>query len=150
MRGRSILDDVTIDELLQMREQGMTNAEIADALDVGVNTVVRYIGKQPKGLRKPYERKEPRPVEPKHEETAPTACLVVQNREIELHGLHGKYTVSCKEREVLASVNIFEDMDVVISLDDIENIVKKLGEISAELQAIARKVNELNVSNEMW
>lgn len=44
---------VNISELLAMREQGLTNYQIAERLGVTYRTIVSYIGKQPKGLRAP-------------------------------------------------------------------------------------------------
>lgn len=145
-----MLDDVTIDEMLQMREQGMGNQDIADALGTTVATVRKYIGNQPKELYKarggyhpPKPKKEPEP-EPS------TAFLVVQNREIELHGLQGKYMVDCKGRSVLVDINIFGEQTFTLSLDDVESIAEKLTGFVGELKAIARKVDELAVKNEMW
>lgn len=44
---------VSISEFLAMREQGLTNYQIAERLGVTYRTIVSYIGKQPKGLRAP-------------------------------------------------------------------------------------------------
>lgn len=44
-----LLYDVSMAELLRLREEeGMTNREIAEHLDVSVATIYRYLGKQPK------------------------------------------------------------------------------------------------------
>lgn len=37
---------VTADEMLQLREQGLSNHDIAKSLDISYATVVRYIGRQ--------------------------------------------------------------------------------------------------------
>lgn len=153
MRGKRLLDEVTVDELMQMREgQGMTNQQIADALDVNVNVIRRYIGNQPKGIRKPREYKAE---EPKKQEAAPapaaSACLVVQNREIELKGVCGSYMIDCKNRQMYADVNLFgEEKNLVMSIDDIPGIIGKMDEFKAELQAIAAKMDALTMQNEMW
>lgn len=47
MSRRRLTNSVSVDELLKMRESGMTNFDIARSLDVSVNTVRRYIGNQP-------------------------------------------------------------------------------------------------------
>lgn len=47
MSRRRLTDSVSVDELLKMRESGMTNSDIARALDVSYYTVLRYIGNQP-------------------------------------------------------------------------------------------------------
>lgn len=38
--------DISADEMLRMREDGMSNHDIAAALDISIVTVRRYIGKQ--------------------------------------------------------------------------------------------------------
>lgn len=57
MRGKSLIKDVSVNELLALREQGLTNAEIAKKMDVHYTSVHRLIGPQPDGLRKKPERK---------------------------------------------------------------------------------------------
>lgn len=47
----SLKNSVTPQEMLTMRDTGMTNAQIAAALDVTPQTVYRYIGKMPSDLR---------------------------------------------------------------------------------------------------
>lgn len=55
--SRKLSNDVSIQELLRMREDGMSNAEIAEQLDVHVSTIYNYIGKQPAGMRRPHPSK---------------------------------------------------------------------------------------------
>lgn len=50
MRGKSILQDVSIDEMMELRNEGYSNHEIAELLDCSYQTVKRYIGNQ--GFRK--------------------------------------------------------------------------------------------------
>lgn len=57
MRGKSLIKDVSVNELLALREQGLTNAEIAKKMDVHYTSVHRLIGPQPDGLRKKPGRK---------------------------------------------------------------------------------------------
>lgn len=62
MSRRRLTDSVSVDELLKMRESGMTNSDIARALDVSYYTVLRYIGNQPgRAARHAYT---PKPVKP--------------------------------------------------------------------------------------
>ena len=44
---RRLTDQVSVDEMLKMREAGMTNQDIANSLNASVITVRRYIGTQP-------------------------------------------------------------------------------------------------------
>lgn len=48
---RKLTDDVSMDELLQMRQDGMSNQEIANRLGASKATVYRYLGPQPEGIR---------------------------------------------------------------------------------------------------
>lgn len=57
--NRSLLADVSLSELQQMRENGLSNYEIAQSLNVSTHTINKYLG--PGGPRKPRERKPKRP-----------------------------------------------------------------------------------------
>lgn len=46
--------EVSREELLHMREEGLTNKQIAERLGCNYYTVLRYIGKQPDGMRADY------------------------------------------------------------------------------------------------
>lgn len=46
--------EVSREELLHMREEGLTNKQIAERLGCAYYTVLRYIGKQPDGMRADY------------------------------------------------------------------------------------------------
>lgn len=57
MRGVPLNKDVSTSEMMTLRSNGKTNAEIAKLLDVAYSTVHRLIGPQPDGMRKKYERR---------------------------------------------------------------------------------------------
>lgn len=44
--------DITASEMLEMREQGLSNHDIAKSLDISYATVCRYIGRAPKRLER--------------------------------------------------------------------------------------------------
>ena len=48
MARRRLDLDVTIQEMLRLREEGMSNKQIAAQLDVHYNTILKYIGKEPR------------------------------------------------------------------------------------------------------
>lgn len=52
--ARKLTDEISIEELKQLRAEGLTNKQIADRLDINYVTVKRYLGKQPDGLRAAY------------------------------------------------------------------------------------------------
>lgn len=47
----SVTKDVSCTEMYHMRDQGMSNRDIAEKLDCSISTVYGMIGKQPKGIR---------------------------------------------------------------------------------------------------
>lgn len=50
---KSIITEVTVSEMLRLREEhNLSNSEIAERLDLCDATVRRYIGNNPKGIRK--------------------------------------------------------------------------------------------------
>lgn len=51
MYRKSLASEMDISELQTMRQNGMTNRQIAENLGISQNTVYRYIGKQPAMLR---------------------------------------------------------------------------------------------------
>lgn len=60
----SIMHEVSISELMHLRDQRLSNREIAEKLDCSVETVYRLIGKQPPGIRAPRRTKKPLPARP--------------------------------------------------------------------------------------
>lgn len=143
--ARSLLRDMSKSELQGMRDNGMSNAEIAEALDVSYATVYAILGKQPAGLRSPRrdsvrggEIVTTKAPEPEQEEAY--ACLVLQNKVIELEGLYAKYKLDIKGKQL--HIDAAEIVGAV-NLD-------KLGDLIAELTAIHRKLDTLKVGNEMW
>ena len=72
MKGK-ITDEVSIEEMRTLREEGLSNREIGRRLDVSYETVRKYLGNQPKGiravygsLRRPVEEAPVTPVTPQH------------------------------------------------------------------------------------
>ena len=64
---------ITKNEMLQLREQGLSNADIANVLEIHPATVRRYIGKQPGYMERLAAFNEPKPKkveEPKEEAKA--------------------------------------------------------------------------------
>lgn len=49
---KKLLDEVSVQELEQFRAEGYTNKEIAEMLEVSVNTINLYLGKMPPELRR--------------------------------------------------------------------------------------------------
>lgn len=153
---KKLLDDVSVNELLEFRREGYTNSQIAEMLDVSYQTVYSIIGKMPdemiaKAKREAakiggyarWEKKEPsegnkqtKGAESKMENTN-SACLVVVNRKETLQGTIGLYEVDCEKKKV--------------TMRPVEEInFEKLNDYINELQAISRKIDQMSVGNEMW
>ena len=49
---KKLTEDVDVTTMFTMRDRGMANWEIAEALGVSYKTVLKYIGKQPKELNR--------------------------------------------------------------------------------------------------
>lgn len=139
----------TREELLAMREAGMTNRDIADTLHIAIGTVRKYIGPQPgKNWHDYIKRREAEPftaprqnVEPKPEPVNnPAARLVVTNRTIKLTGEIASYTVDAKDAMVMIEA---EDGLELLNFDDLKKFTD-------ELQAIVCHLDGLRVTPEMW
>ena len=93
MKKRSLINDVSISEMREMRERGMTNAEIAQSLGCSYDTVRKYLGKAP--FHKAWGEAS-RPVKA-HEEKEPEVtygCLKVLHTIATLEGAVCKYVVN--------------------------------------------------------
>ena len=153
---KKLLDDVSVNELLEFRKDGYTNSQIAEMLDVSTQTIYSIIGKMPdemiaKAKREAakmggyarWEKTQPsegnkqmQGAEQKMENTN-SACLVVVNRKETLQGTIGLYEVDCEKKKV--------------TMRPIEEInFENLNDYINELQAISRKICQMNVGNEMW
>lgn len=146
MRGKSILHDVSVSELLTMRETGMSNYEIAEALEVSEATVYRLIGKNPKGT--PRRRRTPEIVEmpikqPQNKPEEIEACLAVQHRSIECVGAYATYELDCMKQMVSVERGGEDGMIFEVSFDG-------LGELIKELSAIHRQLGKLKTKQELW
>ena len=76
MKGKKL--DISVTELLAMREQGYSNKDICNILEISLPTVLRYIGKQPmrmESVTKHMDSK-PRPHIDTHEPKNPEAPRV--------------------------------------------------------------------------
>ena len=139
--GKYITADM-VSNMRTMQEQGMSHKEIAASIGVSPNTVWRYLGKQ-------NGRHVQRRAEPQHrqEESQPEPSLVVQNKNIELHGRFGVYNVDCKKANVLVSLPKTESEEELFNIE-----FDKLGDLICELQAIQRKIADKTAwqGNEMW
>ena len=127
-----------------MREEGMSNRAIGEALGVSYVTVHKYLGPQGPDIRreygaakkpKPYHEPAPQPVE------EPTACLVVEDRIVALQGMGGSYDISPKRQ--LIDVTLATGEKIQVGFEAFRMLVD-------EMSAIKRKLDSLKIENEMW
>jgi len=147
--ARKLLSDLSIDELLGMRNSGMTNTDIANALDISYASVYRLIGKQPASMRASCHAANLPPTQPaltqvSSDSTAPEpeAALIVEDRVLRLAGLFASYRIRVKDKEV----------DVYVDGDSIAMTVKfdELSAFASEIAAIDRHTASLSVGCEAW
>ena len=142
--SRNLLKDISIDELMKMRESGMTNQDIANVLGIGISTVYRHIGAQPSGLRRKreYIDEVAHCQNPDQREEFEEAALIVEDRKISLAGLFAGYKVNIKAKEVIVFVEDGVDA-LTIPFDQVDTFAK-------EIRAISKHVSGLHVGNEAW
>lgn len=155
MRKR-LLDDISVNELLEFRNEGYTNSQIAEMLDVSNTTIYNMIGKMPDEMiakakreaavqggfarwEKAAKNKGNEHVEGEKKEMTENsaACLVVVNRKVNLQGTIGLYEVDCENKKI--AMRPVEE----IGFDNLNAYIN-------ELQAISRKIDQMSVGNEMW
>ena len=138
---RKLSNDVSIQEMQQMRDDGMSNAEIAEQLDVCVDTVRKYLGKQPAGMRRArrtskqqvclpppapailFEEPEPEPEVVSHE----IGGLRVVSRIMHLESSSARYMIS---NNVVKITSRDVDMPVItLTKDELDGVVAELLEV---------------------
>lgn len=153
---KKLLDEVSVNELLEFRNEGYTNSQIAEMLDVSNTTIYNMIGKMPDEMiakakreaavqggyarwEKAVKNKGNEHVKGEKNEMTENraACLVVVNRKVNLQGTIGLYEVDCENKKV--TMRPVEE----IGFDNLSAYIN-------ELQAISRKIDQMSVGNEMW
>lgn len=146
--NRALYKDMSKEELLKMREQGMSNQEIADSLDVSYMTIYRLIGPAPKELRKTYTRACKNSSENLRggvaEEETHEACLTIKRPEIYMVGNKWRYSATPGGNRVRIQTEA-EGHWFSVDLEDLPQIIK-------ELQAIVRNTEKITCGNvlEVW
>ena len=151
---RKLLADMDKTQLLKMRDEGMSNAEIALAVGVSKPTIYRLLGKQPAEITKANNargyvkmaqtrfgsrseggytvgRKAPSFM-PQREEKPVEAVLVVKKAPIRLHGACFDYTLD-ESRKIIEVET--EEGRVLLSME-----TEKLGTFIEELRAIRKNM----------
>jgi hypothetical protein len=113
--------DVTAGEMLALREQGMSNHDIAESLDISIATVRRYIGKQDGHMegyaafkntppRKKMEKTETMPMIPKYNPKPVLERYCIGCNMIELDGNDRSLTITGDEGEITMTYGEIPDL----------------------------------------
>lgn len=139
MRGHKLTNEISIPELLKMRESGMSNSEIAESLDVSRETIIKYIGKG--GPRRQTVRPAIMPTREDEKDEPVQACLKVEPSEIRLTGAYGKYAFAPDGDSIYVTI----DSDYLFSVprDQLSTFIR-------ELQAIERNIGKVKTRLEVW
>lgn len=138
MRGYKLTNEISIPELLKMRESGMSNSKIAESLDVSYGTICRYLGG---GGPRRQMRRAPHVPERTAAKDEPEACLKMEPSEIRLTGAYGKYAFAPGGDSI--SVIIDGDYFFSVPRDQLSTFIR-------ELQAIERNIGKVKTPLEVW
>lgn len=151
MRKR-LIDSVSIEELKQMYESGMSFRDIGDSLGVSYQTIRTHLKGivSPRGVGGYHARRIPAEafrapaqkadMQQMDVQNSANACLVVENKLINLEGVIGKYMVDAKSKTVVCQI---AGATFDIQPDTILTLVE-------ELKALGRNVGQMTVGSEMW
>lgn len=150
---RKLTESVSLDELKRMYDNGMSCADIAKSIGVSNATIYKYlqghtVGRNggrcarliPDDVIRPSHSANGSGAKEPENRNAEHACLVVEDRTVDLVGTIGRYVVNAKTRSALCSIG---NTPTELSLETIPALID-------ELKALGRLGNTLNVGNEMW
>lgn len=134
MRRQKLTDQVSLQELQTMRDEGLSNREIADMLDVGYSTVCSYLPKNPNRAPYGYTKK----AKPKGtlQETATgekPPLLKCVSRIHEFEGRNMRYTVLPDMGHVTMTPINVADGQIRYKHDDLETFITELLDILSML-----------------
>lgn len=113
---------VTASEMLELRNEGLSNHDIAKILDISVPTVVRYIGKQGKRMeglsafkdapspKKEEAKEEVKPVIPKYEPKPTLERFRVSGNMIDMNSIDRSVTISGEMGEIILEYESIPDL----------------------------------------
>ena len=116
---------VTASEMLQMREQGLINHDIAKSLDISYPTVVRYIGKQGKRMESLEAFRDTPVVKETKSDSIPSVPEYSPKPTEEVYHLGG-FRVALCHADRIAVLTSAEYERVAMSYDQIPDLVQVL------------------------
>lgn len=122
---KKLNDEVSVHEMRELRKDGLTNRQIAEKLDCSHQTVLKYIGKQPEGMRgacKPHRENQ----EPKQ----PPAPLSPESRlQLFSRSYRGKFAEFVLSREDV--IITFAGTEAMLSRQEFAEFAKDVVAVSA-------------------
>ena len=133
--NRRLSKDVDMTTLYSMRDQGMSNQEIADTLGVSYMTILRYIGKNPNRAKRSTSVRKANPTNTdpvstkKYDQpdTVKEAALVSGDILYSMQGSVGTYEINPKEK----TIRICKDR---ITYDELDTVITELSRIRDNLK----------------
>lgn len=134
--NRRLSKDIDMTTLYSMRDQGMSNQEIADTLGVSYMTILRYIGKNPNRAKRSTSVRKANPTNPdpvvstkKYDQPdiVKEAALVSGDILYSMQGSVGTYEINPKEK----TIRICKDR---ITYDELDTVITELSRIRDNLQ----------------
>lgn len=111
-------------EMLKLREQGLSNKDIANVLDIHYATVVRYIGRQPEKMENMAAFKESAPTKPEAVPEEPEVNTPEIKRAVDEIVVRTE-RLSSKNGNIVADVNYVYntvELDIgVLSFDELQD-----------------------------
>lgn len=124
MKNR-ITDSISVQEMLEMREQGLSNREISERLDISYASVCRYIGRNP---RTSAENKE---IQASHDHKP--VRLKTTSKMVELEGESTSFKVDIMKKTVMV-IGLDGLDDVVLSKAQFLNLILEMKEVAEMLE----------------
>lgn len=134
MTKRKLIKDVDVQTMFEMRERGMTNSEIAEALDVKYNTIIRHIGKQPAGMPRSRRRViDQQDQNSDHKQTINLLPLCIVEQEYVRIG-NETVRIDYKEKQIELRDDVFFSFD-------------EAADLMIVLKAVSERIREANDAN---
>lgn len=129
------MKEVSIQEMLEYRQEGFTNREIAEMLGVAPNTIYAHIGKMPPELRSKAAREswetrgatETAPIAPESATTAEESpvLMLTTNEVITVASPNRKYTID-RDAGTVHVKSIEGTGEMILRYEDIDTLVIEL------------------------
>ena len=148
--NRKLTKDVEVSTMMSMRDQKMSNKQIADRLGVSVVTVRKYIGKQPSDIPRDYKINNFEPVidapvpakQVLDYKTFTKPSLRVVSTRSTLEGDTNKYIIDTSS----STIEVSGLMNGILDLPTLDSLIGELKEIRSIFNNISAQLGTKEVS----